>query len=147
MENIFSDLGNTVNINKKLEELEKIVSKQHTNVKNTSEKLGKVETNVKDFEKVILKCTKCDYTTTSENGLKTHMTRKHLKAVKNIENKSFPRKCDLCECELKRNVDKKLQMKNHSYKLIQYKCEECDFCGTNSMTMDVQQGKEHTENL
>ena len=33
MEKKFSDLGNTVNINKKLEELEKIVSKQHTNVK------------------------------------------------------------------------------------------------------------------
>ena len=72
------------------------------------------------------------------------MTRKHTKAVKN---KIFPRKCDLCETVLQSNVDKKTHMKNHAYKLIQYKCEECDLCGTNSVTMDVHQGKEHSENL
>ena len=38
-------------------------------------------------------------------------------------------------------------MKKHSYKLIQYKCEECDFLGTNSVTMDVHHGKEHGDNF
>ena len=38
-------------------------------------------------------------------------------------------------------------MKKHSYKLIQYKCQECDFLGTNSVTMDVHHGKEHGDNF
>ena len=37
-------------------------------------------------------------------------------------------------------------MRSHSYKQIDYKCEECDFCGSNKFTMDVHVGKEHSEN-
>ena len=41
----------------------------------------------------------------------------------------------------------KQHMKTHSYKKCEYKCEECDFCGTNKMTMEVHLGKMHSENF
>ena len=70
----------------------------------------------------------------------------HEKSNKKNESKIFPSKCELCDKELKSSLEKKTHMKHHSYKLIQYKCEECDFCGTNSVTMDVHVGNEHSEN-
>ena len=38
-------------------------------------------------------------------------------------------------------------MKTHSYKEVYFKCEECDFLGSNSFTMDVHFGKVHSEKL
>ena len=41
----------------------------------------------------------------------------------------------------------KQHIKTHSYKKCEYKCEECDFCGTNKITMEVHLGKMHSENF
>jgi hypothetical protein len=38
-------------------------------------------------------------------------------------------------------------MKTHSYKSALFKCEECEFFGTNHLTMEVHLGKEHSANF
>ena len=36
-------------------------------------------------------------------------------------------------------------MKTHSFKRVEYKCEECDFGGENELTMEVHVGRKHCE--
>ena len=36
-------------------------------------------------------------------------------------------------------------MKTHSYKQIEYRCEECDFLGANPFTIEVHLGKSHSD--
>ena len=69
------------------------------------------------------------------------MKRKHTE----IEKETFPKSCDLCEEDLESVQEMKLHMKKHSYKRVDYKCEECDFCGKNDVTMEVHVGKVHSE--
>ena len=69
---------------------------------------------MKKKEKEKLKCKECDFTTTSEQGLKTHSKRKHE------EIKKYPRSCELCEFKLKNKQELKVHMKQHSYKRIDY---------------------------
>jgi hypothetical protein len=38
-------------------------------------------------------------------------------------------------------------MKTHSYKRVQYQCEECDYCAINTMTMELHLGKANSERL
>ena len=38
-------------------------------------------------------------------------------------------------------------MKTHSYKRLYHKCEDCDFCGTNAMSMEVHLGKANSESF
>ena len=41
----------------------------------------------------------------------------------------------------------KQHIKQHSYKKVEYKCEECDFCGTNDASMEMHIGKVHSEKI
>ena len=75
-----------------------------------------------------------------EQGLKTHMKRKHTK--NDIE---YPKSCELSDYDLESCKELKHHMKTHLCKRVDYKCEDCDFCGTNSMTMEVHLGKAHCE--
>ena len=96
------------------------------------------------IEDELINCEYCDFKTTSKQGLKTHVKRKHTNYSKEI----FPRKCDLCESELKSNSDLTDHMKTHSYKCsseLNYKCEECEFWGPNEITMEVHVEKHHSE--
>ena len=36
-------------------------------------------------------------------------------------------------------------MKSHSYKETNFKCEDCNFCGLNELSMEVHFGKNHSE--
>ena len=69
------------------------------------------------------------------------MSRKH----KQEEVMSFPLICELCDYEMKDKMDMKKHMIKHSYKTINYQCEECDYCGENKETMAVHVGKKHSE--
>ena len=69
-----------------------------------------------------INCEYCDFKTTSKQGLKTNVKRKHTI----YSNEVFQRKCDLCEMELESNLDLTKPMKFHSYKCsskLKYKCE------------------------
>ena len=39
-----------------------------------------------------------------------------------------------------------MNMKTHSYKLVKYRCTECECVGENYLTMDVDVGKYHLDN-
>ena len=88
-----------------------------------------------------LKCTKCDFETQSEVGLKTHITRKHT-AVASV---GYPKYCELCEKQFVNAGDMKRHMKTHSFKSAKFKCEDCDFVGQSQETMEVHIGKTHTD--
>jgi hypothetical protein len=64
-------------------------------------KLKTLESNLKtSFNR--FKCDKCDFSTNSENGLKTHNTKKHKDQKENSE-EIFPKQCSLCDLLLNNN--------------------------------------------
>ena len=85
---------------KKLYDLEKTV-KIKAKIKNV-----KVDIQSMEIEKELIKCEKCEFTTTSEKGFKTHMKRKHP-----VEIITF--KCELCDYETKRKIELKCHKKSH----------------------------------
>ena len=72
---------------KKIEECDKSNRAMFTNLENKIEDV-----------KIKFKCEKCKFSTSSEHGLKTHMTKKHNK--KDVI-KAFPHQCTLCDEILK----------------------------------------------
>ena len=60
-----------------MQNLEILINKEKKYNQKTYEKLSTLETNVKDITKVIFKCKKCEFTSYSESGLKTHIKRIH----------------------------------------------------------------------
>ena len=70
----------------------------------------------------------------------SHIGRKHK-----IENGNFPRTCDLCDFVIKNEKHFKKHMLSHSYKRIEYKCEECEFYGTDELAMEIHIKKVHSE--
>ena len=105
------------------------------------------EKSKKPSEADKLQCDYCDFQTSSKQGLKTHMKRKHT----TFDSENFPIKCEFCEKEQKNNEEMKEHMITHSYKDRSansiFKCEECNFWGPNDLTMKVHYKKSHAENL
>ena len=83
LENKFKDLATKKEVEQKINNLETLVSKQQ----KAYEKIEKLDKLVKDNEKVNIKCPKCDFTTVSDKGLKTHIKKMHEKANKISESK------------------------------------------------------------
>ena len=81
------------------------------------------------------------------------MKRKHTKYT----NESFPNICEICEEEFKDFVGKpwsKVKIESHilshSYQCsstLNYKCDECDFWGPNTITLEVHIKKFHSEKI
>ena len=132
-----------------LDDKEKTISAFETRLiekeNSVDEKLKEIESNWKIKEKSIFKCEECNFTTSSEQGLKTHTKRKHIKTSK--QPKNYPTNCEFCDIEVKSKLEMKLHLKTHSYKPVNYECAECDFLGTTEPTMDVHNGKQHSENI
>ena len=68
--------------------------------KTLLEKVTKVETAMKDIENKF-KCNECNFRTSSDQGLKSHITKKHKELNRKEENLKFPRPCDFCDEEFK----------------------------------------------
>ena len=90
LEKKFTASKNNENINKKLQDLEKLINTEKKYNQKTYEKIVKLETNVKDIIAAKFTCQKCEITSSSEKGLKTHIKRIHEKENKKTEIKSFP---------------------------------------------------------
>ena len=105
---------------------------------------------IKELEKIIkcrdskFKCKQCEYTTGSEQGLKTHISKKHKPTAESLD---FPRSCHLCEKNLQSLKEYKIHIKTHSYRLIQYQCNMCSFSEYNEVGIEVHVGREHGENF
>ena len=87
-----------------------------------------------------MKCTNCDYESTSEQGLKVHFARKHT--ANKLESSST---CELCDKKFDSAEKLKRHVKSYSYQDAKFKCVDCNFVGTNDMTMEVHNGKFHTD--
>ena len=135
--------------NSKVSNLEKLLEDKERSIASLAKRVEEIENKpieqkieeINDKkQEVKFQCPDCGFKTDSEKGLKTHVTRKHKTATK------FPRECDLCEMELESIVKMKIHMRTHSFRRIEYKCEECDFCGDSELAMVVHNGRMHNEN-
>ena len=88
------------------------------------------------------KCTKCEFQTVSERGLKVHVKRKHTASIE----EAFPQVCDLCDYKVKCKKELKSHRLSHSYIDAKFKCEDCEYVGDNDESMHVHAGKAHSEN-
>ena len=106
------------------------------------------EKRIKELEKIIkcrdskFKCKQCEYSTGSEQGLKSHISKKHKPTTESLE---FPRSCHLCDKNLQSIKEYKIHMKTHSHRLIQYQCNMCSFSEYNDIGIEVHVGREHGE--
>ena len=101
------------------------------------DKLNNIESHVNSVE-TKHKCEKCKFTTSSEQGLKTHISKKHKAGKKKEETLKFPTTCELCEKNDKREMIK--HQKNHSYTYFAFKCVKYDFLGEDEIEMEVHLG-------
>ena len=140
-------------LNSKMKKMEdkfaEVIKQKDTDIENLENKLKQLENkfaeiNLEKLKKPVneeLKCSKCDFTSLSKQGLKTHTKRKHTVA----DAEKYPRTCDMCEFELQNFKQMKLHMKSHSYKQTSFKCENCDVWGPNNYTMDIHFGRNHSD--
>ena len=135
--NIIKDLSRKVN---SADEKINILSKKLEKVDDTIKASKASEESRKDK---LLKCTNCNFTTKSKQGLKIHMKKKHTV----VDNDTFQQSCHLCEKICKNRNYLKKYLFTHSYKKAKFKCSECVFVCQNEISMEVHIGKHHSEQL
>ena len=125
------------------------LSKKHIEEKKQRDK------KIKDLENMLknhpkkqkvtekLKCSECEYETTTKRTLNAHIAKKHT----NLSKFKYPANCELCDEELKDEKEVKLHMKSHTYSELNFKCENCNYWSYNALTMEVHVGKHHAEKL
>ena len=133
-------LDNFLNLEKQMCEKDELIENLAKKVNEMEEKLISIG---KITESLHFKCTECDFSSTSEKGLKTHIKKKHDKTNDKECTISFPKQCDLCEKTIENKIDLKVHMKTHSYIRSEFKCEECEYCSETKLTMEVHIGKQH----
>ena len=90
-----------------------------------------------------IQCNKCDYTTTSRQGLKIHSSKVHSK----IDFVEFPAVCDVCEKVLENeNILKQHKKSEHTYHFVKFQCNECEFMAVEPHTLQVHFGLHHSKN-
>ena len=139
MEKEMGELRNS--LKKKEKELDNKINEideQRDNLVN--ETITDLEKSLRGFEKEIFECDECKFTTESKRGLKVHVKRKH------IQNKEedFPLTCDFCEHRVFDCKGMERHLKQHSYKKLTYKCEDCEYLASDELTLEVHSGKVHS---
>ena len=133
----------------RLEELEKSQSKhnkqQEKKIKNVENHVKQTRVKGKNSENDvpiddIFSCERCDFTTTSRQGLKIHNAKTHSK----IDFEAFPAACDICEKVLENekclNQHKK---REHTFHIVKFQCNECEFMANDPHTFHVHFGMYH----
>ena len=85
---------------KKTHDLEKAIKQQQTKIENVTVDIQKLE-----IENEIIKCEKCEFTTNSEKGFKTHMKRKHP-----VNKETISCNCELCDYETSKKTPHKIPL-------------------------------------
>ena len=70
------------------------------------------------------------------------MRKKH-KGQKEFDGKNSSEQCTFCDLVFNDEKQMKKHMRTHSYSLVQYKCDLCDFMGYYEIDMDVHAAKHH----
>ena len=146
MEKKFEAFENRIELLKKTvvdkeQEISFLEQKLNTIENSFDTKLKALETKIKTSLNRF-KCDKCDFSTISENGLKTHNTKKHKDKIQ-ISEDIFPKQCSVCDLLLNNKKEMAKHMRTHSYKFVQYQCEHCDFIGGEEIDMEVHIAKLH----
>ena len=137
-------------LEKRFEEIQNKFAKQETEIDTLKAKRITKEESKKPEEN--LQCPDCDFKSNSKQGLKVHMKRKHTSYTE--ENQ--PSKCEICDEEFSwngkplSNEEIVKHMISHSYKCsskLKYKCDECEFWGPTTLTMEVHVKKKHSEKI
>ena len=76
--------------------------------------------------------------------MKTHSRKKHRDPTV-TQAKEFPQQCGLCDLILNDKQQLKIHKRTHSYSLVQFRCDLCDFMGYDETDMDVHAAKFHCE--
>ena len=105
--------ANNDTMENKIKSLETSLKKHEKNIDSLTQRFVKTDAVVKNKDKRTFKCQECDLITSSEQGLKTHNTRKHNADIKKKEQLQFPRTCELCDYEFDNVRDMKQHMKTH----------------------------------
>ena len=110
-------------LEKRVKNLEVDVKSIHDiNINSDKEKLRKIGT--------LFECSKCHFSTKSEQGLKVHIGKKHTE-------QTFLRKCILCEKTFTSYTTFKCHKYEHSNwkkESNTYSCKDCDFIAKNETT-------------
>lgn len=135
---------------KQIQEKNKHIKSLDNKVQNLENKLEVKTTEQKEDK---MKCEHCDFTTNSSQGLKVHLKRKHT----NYSEETKPGNCEICNRKFEDLRGKpwdtseiESHMITHSYRSsgnLNYKCDECDFWGPNSLTMEIHVKKLHSEKI
>ena len=121
---------------------EKKIKEMENYIKQTKGKGKKSEKSENDIlVEDIIKCEKCDYTTTSRQGLKIHNAKTHSK----IDFEAFPAACNVCEqvFDNEKCLNQR-KRKEHTFHIIQFQCNECGFMANDPHTMHIHFGMYHT---
>ena len=124
VENKFEMLENKIELQRKaLEEKDTKILDLENRLKINMEKM-----KVSSIPSAKFKCDLCTFSSISEAGLKSHIGKKH-KDTTVSDMKEFPQQCSFCDLILNDKKQLKKHMRTHSYSLVQYKCDLCDFMG------------------
>jgi hypothetical protein len=93
--------------NAKIEQLVKDNEHNSKNIEYLKDKFSNLANLIPVKSVSSLKCTKCEFETQSDQGLKTHITRKHTI----ITNGGYPKSCELCEKQFGNAGDMKIHMR------------------------------------
>ena len=136
-----TDFKEMVKQNREIEERFAEITQHNETILNES--IAALEISSKAADNPKFNCSKCNFTTVSERGLKVHMKRKH----ESLEDEQFPKVCDFCD----RNCFDKKHMKEHlaehSFRNLKFKCEDCDFLAEDNLSLEVHAGKAHSGNF
>ena len=72
------------------------------------------------------------------------MEKKHKEPTVS-EVREFTQQCTFCDIILNDKKQLKKHMRTHSYSLVQFKCDLCDFMGYDKIDMDVHAAKFHSD--
>ena len=87
-------------------------------------------------------CSECDFITNSRQGLKIHKSKTHSK----INFEEFPAACNICEKVLDNEVNlKKHKKSEHTFHVVKFQYDECDFMANEVETLHVHFGLHHSE--
>ena len=98
------------NEEKKIKALEKINDKNQKRIEVLLEKNDKIEKSLSVKFVTKRKCSKCDFESASERGLKVHIRRKHTE----IRLEKDPHSCDLCNYKAVYKKDLRTHKITHS---------------------------------
>ena len=111
-----NDIGKE--LNEKIELFENRIELLRKDIEEKDMKILNLEKQIKTFvkkkEKPIIKCLECDFTTSSEHGLRIHKRKTHNSHKDKQTEKDYPQPCELCDKVMETKIKMRNHMKTHS---------------------------------